>query len=138
MIVDTSVWSLALRRDHPRRNRQVQRFQQALLDGEVVLTGIVLQELLQGLVEGPTKDRLVGELSKLSLLVPGRADHLLAAQLFTTCRRKGVQLATVDALLASLCIRRDLVLLSTDKDFSHASRHIGLKIWPDGPEDRVE
>jgi predicted nucleic acid-binding protein len=135
-LVDTSVWSLALRRDHPKRNRHVRRFHEALVDGDVVLTGVVLQELLQGLVEGPTKDRLVAELAKLSLLVPSRDDHLLAAEISTTCRRNGVQLATVDALLAALCVRRDLVLLSTDKDFVHAARHVDLVIWPDGPGDR--
>jgi predicted nucleic acid-binding protein len=130
LLVDTSVWSLALRRDHPRRDRHVRRFHDALTDGEVVLTGVVLQELLQGLVDGSAKERLVAELVKLSLLVPSRDDHLMAAELFTTCRRKGVQLGTVDALLAALCIRRDLVLLSTDRDFTHAARHIGLTIWP--------
>lgn len=129
LLVDTSVWSLALRRDHPRRNRHVRRFHDALSDGEVVLTGVVLQELLQGVVDGPVKERLVAELVKLSLLVPSRDDHLMAAELFTTCRRKGVQLGTVDALLAALCIRRDLVLLSTDRDFAHAARHIDLTIW---------
>ena len=106
------------------------------MDGDVVLTGVVLQEVLQGLVEGPTKDRLVAELTKLSLLVPSRDDHLLAAEIFTTCRRNGVQMATVDALLAALCVRRDLVLLSTDKDFIHAAGQIDLVIWPDRPDNR--
>jgi predicted nucleic acid-binding protein len=136
LLVDTSVWSLALRRDHPKRNRHVRRFQEALVDGEVVLTGVVLQEVLQGLVEGPTKDRLVVELTKLALLVPSRDDHMLGAEVFTTCRRNGVQLATVDALLAALCVRRGLVLLSTDKDFTHAARHTDLVIWPEGADDR--
>lgn len=136
LLVDTSVWSLALRRDRPRRNRHVRRFQEALVDGEVVLTGVVLQEVLQGVLVGPTKDRLVAQLSKLPLLVPSRDDHLLAAEFFTACRRNGVQLATVDALLAALCVRRDLAMLSTDKDFIHASRHINLMIWPEGTPDR--
>jgi hypothetical protein len=131
LLVDTSVWSLALRRDRPKQNRHVRRFEQALVDGDVVLTGVVLQELLQGLVEGPTKDRLVIELSKLSLLVPSRDDHVLAAELFTTCRRNGVQLATVDALLAAICSRRTLALLTTDNDFVHAARHVDLTVWPD-------
>jgi len=129
ILVDTSVWSLALRRDRPSADGHVERFHQALTDGEVVLTGVVLQEVLQGLVDGRAKERLAGELSKLALLVPGREDHLRAAELFTMCRRKGVQLATVDALLAALCIRRDLTLLSTDQDFVHAARHTDLIVW---------
>ena len=129
MLVDTSVWSLALRRESPRRSRYVQRFHKALSDGEVVLTGVVLQEVLQGLVAGPTRDRLVNEMSKLSLLVPSRDDHLLGAEFFTTCRRSGVQIATVDSLLAAMCSRRNLRLLTTDKDFLHAARHVELSVW---------
>jgi predicted nucleic acid-binding protein len=106
-----------------------------LLDGEVVLTGVVLQELLQGLRAGPVLDRVVAELSKLSLLVPSRDDHQQAAELFTTCRRNGVQLATVEALIAALCVRRDLVLLSSDNDFRHAARFVDLRVWPDGTDE---
>lgn len=138
LLVDTSVWSLALRRDRPRRSRHVERFGRALTDGEVVLTGVVLQELLQGLVDGATKARLVAELSKLSLLVPTRDDHMLAAEVFTTCRRNGVQLATVDALLAALCIRRRLTMLTTDKDFGHAARFVDLTVWTSESDARGE
>lgn len=129
LLVDTSVWSLALRRDRPRRDEHVRRFEEALRDGEVVLPGIVLQELLQGLSPGPVKDSLVERLSRLALLLPGRADHMAAAELFTQCRRAGVQLASVDALIAAMCVRRDLPLLTTDKDFRHAAPHIGLVVW---------
>lgn len=133
ILVDTSVWSLALRRDQPpSSDRHVERFHEALMDGDVVLTGVVLQEVLQGLVDGSVKERLVGHLAKLSLLVSSREDHSYAAELFTVCRRNGVQLATVDALLAALCIRRDLTLLSADQDFVHAARHIDLVVWPEG------
>lgn len=129
LLVDTSVWSLALRWEQPRRGQHVRRFEQALRDGEVVLPGIVLQELLQGVVPGAVKDRLVEHLSQLALLVPGRADHMVAADVFTECRRNGVQLATVDALIAALCVRRELPLLTTDADFRHAAPHIGLTLW---------
>lgn len=129
MLVDTSVWSLALRRDQPRDDRHVRQLRECLREGEAVLTGVVLQELLQGLVPGETRDRLLAPLQKLSLLVPARDDHLLAAELFTTCRRRGVQLATVDALLAALCVRRGLTMLSADRDFEHAAAHIDLHVW---------
>jgi len=45
------------------------------------------------------------------------------------CRRAGVQIGTIDALLAQLCIRYDLVLLTTDKDFTHAALHCPLRVW---------
>lgn len=40
-----------------------------------------------------------------------------------------MQLATVDALIAQLAIRHELTLLTTDRDFSHAARHIPLRLW---------
>jgi predicted nucleic acid-binding protein len=45
------------------------------------------------------------------------------------CRRAGVQIGTIDALLAQLCIRHKLTLLTTDKDFAHAALHCPLKVW---------
>lgn len=38
-------------------------------------------------------------------------------------------MGTVDALLAQLCLRHDAVLMSTDKDFTHAAKHCPLRIW---------
>jgi len=52
-----------------------------------------------------------------------------AAELRNKCRRAGVQVGTIDALIAQLCIRHDLVLLSTDKDFKLASAHCALRVW---------
>ena len=129
MLVDTSVWSLAFRRSAPADAPHVRELRTSLEEGEVVLTGIVLQELLQGLVPGAARDRLLAPLLKLSLLVPSRDDQVLAAELLTTCRSRGVQLATVDALLAALCVRRALTMLSTNRDFEHAARHIDLRLW---------
>jgi predicted nucleic acid-binding protein len=45
------------------------------------------------------------------------------------CRQAGVQIGTVDAVLAQLCIRHDLTLLTTDRDFTHAARHCRLRVW---------
>ena len=65
----------------------------------------------------------------LPLLVPDRADHIEAAELRNTCRRQGVQVGTVDALLAQLCRRHELVMLSTDRDFELLARHVGVRLW---------
>ena len=132
LLVDTSVWSLAPRRRRPVASPHVDRFREALTTGEVILTGIVMQELLQNLGDGNVKEGIVTELDKLPLLVPERGDHRVAAEVYTTCRRRGVQVGTVDALIAALCLRRDLDLLSTDRDFEHMARFTELKLWDTG------
>lgn len=52
-----------------------------------------------------------------------------AANLRNRCRRAGVQLGTVGALIAQLCIRHDLVLLTMDGDFAAAANHSDLEVW---------
>ncbi len=71
----------------------------ALGSGEtIVITGIVLQELLQGFSGPKDRERIIDRFSALPLLVPDRQDHVDAAELRNACRRAGVQLATIDAL----------------------------------------
>ncbi len=134
LFVDTSVWSLALRRDAPAAApagaNEVRELVRAIEAGEMlVTTGLVLQELLQGF-SGP-KDRvqILDRFAALPLLVPDRRDHIDAAELRNTCRRRGVQIGTIDALLAQLCIRHDLTMLTTDRDFPSIAGHCGLKLW---------
>lgn len=129
LFVDTCVWSLALRRDAPSDHPAVALLRKALLDGDtVIITGIVLQELLQGFHGPKDRARLLERLQVLPLLEPVRDTYVRAAELRNTCRRRGVQLATIDALIAQLCIEHDLALLSTDQDFSHAARFVPLRL----------
>jgi predicted nucleic acid-binding protein len=130
LLVDTSVWSLAFRRDADAHAPQVVALQAALNGGEaIVTTGLILQELLQGFSGARARKDLVQRFAALPLLVPERQDYIEAAELRNHCRRSGVQLGTIDALLAQLCVRHDLMLLTTDGDFSVAAEHCALKIW---------
>ncbi len=136
-LVDTSVWSLALRRDGDPSQPEVRALEDALLgDDVVVTTGLVLQELLQGFAGPKARDQIVGRLAALPLVQPERSDHVAAAEIQNTCRRAGGQVGTIDALLAQLCIRHDLLLLTTDRDFARAAEHCPLSVWPTRRSDR--
>lgn len=63
------------------------------------------------------------------LLAPHRTDHIEAAALRNLCRKKGVQIGTIDALLARLCIQHKLTMLTTDEDFSHVAKLTALSLW---------
>lgn len=127
---DTSVWSLALRRDTPSDHPAVTRLGDALAGAEQVFTtGLVLQELLQGFRGPKAAERIVERFAALPLVTPTRADHVEAAALRNACRRRGVQVGTIDALLASLCIAHDLVMLSTDRDFARIAESTPLLLW---------
>ena len=137
LFVDTSVWSQALRRDAPATEPQVGALLKAVESGEaIVITGIVLQELLQGFSRPRDRELIIERFSALPLLIPDRQDHVEAAALRNTCRRSGVQLATIDALIAQLCIHHSMRLLTLDKDFDHAAKHSTLKLWRSGLSNR--
>jgi predicted nucleic acid-binding protein len=131
LLADTSVWSLALRRYIPQPVPEVEALGQALGRGreEVIVTGLVLQEVLQGFAGPRARTEIIEKLSALTFLVPQMHDHIEAAELRNRCRRAGVQIETVDALLAQLCIHHDLTLLATDRDFVHIAKHSALKLW---------
>jgi predicted nucleic acid-binding protein len=130
LLVDTSVWSLAFRRDTESGVVEVRTLQHAL-DGadQVFTTGLVLQELLQGFAGPKARSQLIERFAALGFLQPDREDHIEAAEVRNSCRRNGVQIGTIDALLIQLCRKHDLVLLSTDNDFRSAAKHIKFRIW---------
>lgn len=130
LLVDTSVWSLALRRDAASTDPHVAALKEALLGTDVVVTtGIALQELLQGFSGARARTQIIDTFGALALVQPDREDHIAAADLRNACRRAGVQLGTVDALIAQLCIRHGMTLLSADRDFLHAAKHTKLRVW---------
>jgi predicted nucleic acid-binding protein len=130
LLVDTSVWSLAFRRDANPDMPEVRALHGALEEGDVVVsTGIVLQELLQGFAGPRAARQIVERFSALPFVTPDRRDHIEAAGLRNMCRRRGVQIGTIDALLAQLCIRHGLIMLTTDNDFAHAAAHCPLRLW---------
>ena len=130
LFVDTSVWSLALRRDAPEASPEVVALRDAITAGDTILTtGLVLQELLQGFAGPKARAQILERFSAVPLLAPDRDDHIEAATLRNTCRRGGILVGTIDALIAQLCVRHGLTILSTDRDFENLARHTRLKVW---------
>ena len=133
LFVDTSVWSLALRRDVVDRQPEVDGLAAALDRGEPIFTtGLVLQELLQGFSGPRSGKQIIEHFASLPLVAPDRQDHIAAAELRNSCRRAGIQIGTIDALLAQLCLRHQLTLLTTDCDFSRIAKRTALRLWSAG------
>jgi predicted nucleic acid-binding protein len=132
ILVDTSVWSLALRRDTAPDCQAVSRLKIALQGGESVFTtGLILQELLQGFNGPKARRKIIETFASLPLIIPEKRDHVDAADLRVKLRQKGIQAGTIDVLLAQLCLRYGLSLLSMDKDFVHMAKHVPLSLIAD-------
>lgn len=133
LLVDTSVWSLALRRDAPAQVAEVATLRESLASGDAVATtGVILQELLQGVVPERSRARIMASFEALEYLAPSREDHVAAAGLRNALRASGVQVGTIDALVAQLALAGDHMLLTTDRDFHDAARHVDLRVWRGG------
>jgi hypothetical protein len=74
------------------------------------------------------RDQILDRFSALPLLVPDRTDHTEAALLRNTCRRRGVQIGTIDALLAQLCMSQWPANAFGDRDFQGVE-HSSLQLW---------
>jgi hypothetical protein len=128
-VVDTSVWSLALRKKGHRETEEVRKLSVLLKEGErIFVPGIILQEVLQGIRNVEQFKQIREALSYFPSLETSRDDYIFAAELFNICRTKGVQASTIDFLIAAIAISNNCILLSLDKDFVHISKYCELRL----------
>jgi len=127
VLVDTSVWSMALRRDRPAPSRELQALRSAIERGDVCLLGVILQEVLQGFVDSKRMRRLVAHLSPFPLLALHRGDYIYAAEIRNRCRSQGLTISTIDAQIAAAAINHRCALLTLDRDFAAVARHFPLR-----------
>ena len=132
LVVDTSVWSLILRRPQVEvDNPFVRTFHRHLTvqDG-LFLIGTILQELLDGLRSRRQFQRLKRSLEPFPLLVPNRTTHIEATPLRTASREKGIQAGPVHCLIAAVCIEQGFPLLTANRDFLRIAHDSELVILP--------
>lgn len=137
VLVDTSVWSLALRRRPGRLNAlQLQvrtELAELVREGRVEMPGLVRQELLSGLREERRFERLRRELRAYDDVPVEVEDHEEAARICNHCRQRGLAGSTVDFLLCAIALRRGWALFTTDKDFVRYARHTALRLHEPRP-----
>jgi hypothetical protein len=129
VLVDTSVWSLSLRKKGPTDHPAVAKLTALLRDDEeIVLTGLILQEILQAFRMDSLFQRVTRRLEPFPLLDLDRRDFIAAAALHRNCAAKGVSVSTADCQIAASAIRHDCLLLSADKDFERIARLTNLNL----------
>ncbi len=115
VIVDTAVWSLALRRSQVVADKSVKLLEDLIADGRVILLGIVRQEVLSGIRHNEQFERLKVALRAFPNLEVTTHDYELAAEYFNLCRRHGVQGANTDFLICAAAVQRNYSILTTDR-----------------------
>ena len=126
VLVDTSVWFLALRQGGGSEAGPVRELGSLIADSRVQMIGPIRQEILSGIREEGQFKELEARLSAFPDLALEPEDHVTAARLFNLCRRKGVQGSNTDFLICAVAVRHRLAIFSTDKDFARYAKHLPI------------
>jgi hypothetical protein len=130
ILIDTSIWSFALRRQLEFKSPESITLRTLIEQGEdIYLLGIILQEVLQGIKNPKDVHALKDYFEAFQLLELTREDYIKAAELVNRLMKKGKQIGTIDALIASAAISYSCYLFTADKDFEHIAQHSSLKLF---------
>ncbi len=128
VIVDTSVWSLALRRAKRVDDRATRELAELIEEGRVVMLGTVRQELLSGIKDKKQFEMLRDHMRAFPDLPLETSDYEGAASAFNQCRDRGVQGSNTDFLICAAAHQRDYSIFTSDGDFRHFSRVLRVRL----------
>jgi len=119
LLVDTSVWSLALRRRatahiSSAESRLVNALTEAISDGRVVMIGPIRQELLSGIKEAAQFQKVKSALEPFRDEPIATTDYEEAAESYNLCRSHGVECGPVDILICAVAWKRRWDVLTSD------------------------
>ena len=131
VLVDTTIWSLALRRRNPKQPESVliDELSELVQELRAVLIGLVRQEVLSGIPDAKDFDVVRQHLDAFDDLAIVSEDYVEAARMFKACRKKGVQGSHIDFLICAVSKRHSTPVFTTDKDFTNYARHLDLQLY---------
>jgi len=130
VLVDTPIWSFALRRKHRPENASIQMELASLIaDGRVAMIGAIRQELLSGIREHAHFERLRDHLRAFSDIEIRSNDYEEAASFCNLCRGKGIQGSNTDFLICSVAARNEFPIFTKDADFMHFAKVLPITLY---------
>jgi len=133
VLVDTPIWSLALRRRHtdlnPREQALTTAFRELVQDGRARLVGPVRQELLSGIRDEAVFKKLRDQLRAFVQIPLDVVDYEEAAHLNNHCRARGIAGSSIDFLICAIALRHDWQIFTTDRDFSRYASVVALQLY---------
>lgn len=129
VLVDTSVWSEALR----RKKKDIDSSDTFLYDlitneEEIFLIGPIIQEILSGIKDNSLFDQIKNHLEFFGYIELSKEDYVNAAELRNELSKKGIAVSSIDSQIATMAISKNLYLATYDKDFKHISKYKKMKI----------
>ena len=129
VIVDTSIWSLALRRNNSNESSIVSELETLITDFRIQLIGPIRQELLSGIKSEDQFKKLRSYLRSFPDYTLKSEDFELAAEFFNKCRSKGIQGSNTDFLICSIAANNNWQIYTTDQDFLHFQKIIPIHLY---------
>ena len=134
VLVDTSVWSQALRRQKQETVSNtslqvVQRLGSLIEDGRVAMLGPIRQELLSGIKTQAQFESLRHILSAFPDEKLDAEDYEMAANSFNACRQLGIQGSNTDFLICAVSLAKKWPIFSLDKDFERYQKCLPLILF---------
>src|ERR1039457_5787910 len=134
VLVDTSIWSLALRRAprqlSPTQTKQLRKHEEIITEGRVRLLGPVRQELLSGIRCPEQFARLQKQLRAFPDVALEIEDYEGAAEMSNACRTHGIIGSPIDFLWCGLTVRRIRATSTAARNFERSASHIPLTLFP--------
>lgn len=128
VLVDTSVWSLALRRMKGHDNPFVKELNELIKEFRVKIIGPIRQEILSGIRLQDQFNIIKEHLHSFIDLDVLSSDYERAAEFFNIARRKGVQGSNTDFIICAVAERYNLTILTNDADFNLFQKHLPVKL----------
>ena len=130
ILVDTAVWSLALRKKTLTTEEEsiVKELKELIYELRAVIIGPIRQELLSGISDEAKFDNLKEKLRAFDDLSLDKEDYEKAAEFSNICRRKGIQGSHIDFLICAVAINNNIRIFTTDKDFENFKQLININL----------
>lgn len=137
VVVDTPVWSLALRRRPELLSLSEKSLTKTLTElvreGRAQLLGPIRQELLSGIREEAQFKKLRDYLRAFDEPALDVSDYEEAAHMNNQCRARGIAGSAVDFLISAAAHRRGWAILTTDRDFRKYAAVLSLRLHSASP-----
>jgi predicted nucleic acid-binding protein len=130
VLVDTSVWSLALRKkEYSEEDKKViNKLTKMIRQLHLVMIGPIRQEILSGIKNKDIFEELKKKIGIFEDLEIVTRDYELAAEYFNECRSHGIQGSHVDYLICSVAVNNKLKIFTLDNDFVQYQKYIPINI----------
>lgn len=130
VLVDTCIWSHALRSKKPEFESQVKSLETLIANRRVLIIGAIRQEILSGYSDLNKFEQLKTKLSYFENTPILDEDYIIAAKFYNECRQKGVQGSHIDLLICAVAVRLNIPIFTSDKDFGFYQQHLPIKLYP--------